>query len=111
MKMKDGLAGACAVVEDRAIAGEKIAFAGELRGDQMQLADHGLVFGLRVVQRNEMFSRAEQDVRGRFWTEFSLRQFCRTGSQRSLVAPRNLFGKKNSRKPVRIKGRTIDVQP
>ena len=65
MKMKDGLAGACAVVEDRAIAREKIAFAGELRGDQMQLADHGLVFGLRVVQRNEMFSRAEQDVRGR----------------------------------------------
>jgi len=65
MKMKDGLAGACAVVEDRAIAREKIAFAGELRGDKMQFADDGLILRRRVIERNEMFSRAEQDVRGR----------------------------------------------
>lgn len=65
MKMEDGLAGAGAIVEDGAIACQEIALAGELRSDQMELADDGLIFGRRVVQRNEMFARHKQDVRGR----------------------------------------------
>lgn len=50
MKMKDGLACTGAVVEDGAIAVEEIAFASELRGNQMQLADYGLIFMRGVVQ-------------------------------------------------------------
>jgi len=65
MEMEDGLAGAGAVVEDRAIAVEQIALAGELRGNQMELADHRLILVRRVVERNKMFSRDKQDVRRR----------------------------------------------
>src|SRR5277367_2996364 len=65
MEMEDGLAGAGAIVEDGAIAVEKIAFSGELRGHQMQFADHRLVFMCRIVQRNKMLSRDKQDVRRR----------------------------------------------
>ena len=35
MEMKDGLAGTGAIVEDGAITCEQVAFAGQLRGDQM----------------------------------------------------------------------------
>src|SRR5580658_9420036 len=62
MKMEHGLACASAIVEDRAITVKQVALAGELRGNQMQLADHRLVFRSCVVQRNKMFSRAQQYV-------------------------------------------------
>jgi len=65
MEMEDGLAGAGAIVEDGAIAVEKIAFSGELCGDQMQLADDRLIFMRRVVQGNKMFSGDKQDMCGR----------------------------------------------
>src|SRR5580692_2346766 len=64
MQMKDGLARAGTVVEDRAIAVEEVTFAGEFGGNQMQLADHRLIFVRRVVQRDKMLSRDEQNVRG-----------------------------------------------
>ena len=35
VEMKDGLARASAVVEDRAVALQQIAFAGEFRGNQV----------------------------------------------------------------------------
>src|ERR1700689_2598494 len=49
MKVKDGLAGTGAVVEDGAISIEQVPFAGEFRGDQMQLADHRLILVRGVV--------------------------------------------------------------
>lgn len=50
MEMKDGLAGTGAVVEDGAITVEKISFTGQLRGDQMQLADDRFIVVRCVVE-------------------------------------------------------------
>src|SRR5580700_11389043 len=65
MQMKNGLAGAAAVVEHRAVASQKIALSGELRGHQMQLTNYGLILCFCVVQRNKVSSRTQQNVRGR----------------------------------------------
>src|ERR1700722_2209821 len=67
--MKYRLTGAGTVVEDGAVAVEQIALAGELSGNQMQLADHGLIFGFCGVQRNKMLSRAQKNMRGRLWAD------------------------------------------
>src|SRR6266567_1470865 len=65
MEMEYRLACAAAVVYDRAVAFEEMAFAREVRGDQLQLAKNGLIFWHRIRQRFEMFARTNQDVRGR----------------------------------------------
>ena len=65
VEMKNRLAGAGTIVEDRAISIEQIAFSGELRGNQMQLADDRLILVRRVVKRNEVLSRDKQNVRRR----------------------------------------------
>src|SRR6266849_883633 len=64
VEMEDGLAGAGAVVEDGAVAGEEIFFGGEFRGDHQELAEERLVFGWGVVKGFKMFARAEEDVYG-----------------------------------------------
>src|SRR6266849_4415276 len=64
MQMENRLAGAAAVVDDRTIAGEQTELCGQLRGEQLQLAEERLVAGLGVVQRREMFSRTNENVRG-----------------------------------------------
>jgi hypothetical protein len=69
MEMKDGLARPAAIVYDGAVAFQKIAFAGKLRGDQLEFAKNGLMIGCGLVQRFEMFARANQNVRGRLWTD------------------------------------------
>src|SRR6266851_7721230 len=51
MQMKDGLPSAFTVVQYCAVAGEKIQFARQLRGDELQLAEHRLVFRTGLVQR------------------------------------------------------------
>src|SRR5580704_11993006 len=65
MQMEDRLTSASAIVKDRAVTLQQIALAGDLRGDQMQLTNHGLILGFCVVQRCKMLSRAQQDMRGR----------------------------------------------
>ena len=69
MEMEDGLACPAAIVYDGAVAFQKIAFAGQLRGDQLQFAKNGLMFGCGFVERFEMFARANQNVRGRLRTD------------------------------------------
>jgi hypothetical protein len=65
VQVKDGLAGAAAVIEDGAIAREEIAFGGELRGDELQFPEKGLIAVMRVLERRKMLSWADQNVRGR----------------------------------------------
>src|SRR5689334_19813385 len=65
MQVKNRLPGACSVVQHRAITGEKIQLARQLRRDELQLAEHGLILGTGLVQRSKMFARTNQDVRGR----------------------------------------------
>jgi len=65
MQMKDRLAGAGAVIQDRAIAREDLAFARKLRSNQLQLSKYGLIFGGGFGQRLKMLARANQDVRRR----------------------------------------------
>src|SRR2546421_2355030 len=65
MEMEDGLARPAAIVYDGAVAFQKMAFPGKLRGGQLQFAKNVLMFGGGLVQRFEMFARANQDVRGR----------------------------------------------
>ena len=67
--MEDGLARAETAVYHSAVAFEEIAFASELRGDQLQLAEDGLIFGRGLGQRFKMLARANQDVRGRLRTD------------------------------------------
>ena len=64
VQMEDGLAGAAAVVKDRAIAGEEMVFGGKFRGDELEFAKKGSVARLRVLQRGEMFAGADEDVHG-----------------------------------------------
>src|SRR5260370_21147167 len=40
-------------------------FAGELRGDQLEPAKDGLIFGRGIRQRFEVFARTNQDMRWR----------------------------------------------
>src|SRR5206468_9400558 len=61
MQMKDRLAGAGAVIQDRAIAREDLAFARKLRSNQLQLSKYGLIFGGGFGQRLKMLARANQD--------------------------------------------------
>ena len=65
VQMKHGLAGTAAVVDHGAIAGEQVAFRGQLCRYQLQFAKQRLVSVLRIVQRGKMLSRANQNVRGR----------------------------------------------
>src|SRR2546423_9048639 len=65
MQVEYGLARSRAVVKNSAIAFQKIAFARQLRGYQLQLPKHGLIRGCGFVQRRKMFAWAEQNVRGR----------------------------------------------
>ncbi len=50
MQMKDGLPRASAVVEDRAVAFQQVALAGQFRRDEMQLTDHSLIFRASLIQ-------------------------------------------------------------
>jgi hypothetical protein len=75
MKMEDGLAGARTIVEDRAISIEQVTLAGELCGNQMELADHRLILVRSVVERNEMFSRDKQNVGGRLRADVLEREY------------------------------------
>ena len=63
MQMKNGLACAAAVVENGAIAGEKVAVLGQLGGDKLQFTEERLVGVRSIVQSREMLARANQDVR------------------------------------------------
>ena len=65
VKVKDGLAGATAAIEHRAIAGEEIALFGQFGGNELQFAEEGLICFRSIVQRREMLARANQNVRGR----------------------------------------------
>src|SRR2546429_2614108 len=65
MVLEEGLGCSAGVVYDGAVAFQKIALAGKLRGGQLEFAKNGLMFGCRLVQRFEMFARANQNVRGR----------------------------------------------
>ncbi|HTA59108.1 MAG TPA: hypothetical protein VK805_13175 [Candidatus Baltobacteraceae bacterium] len=65
VEMENGLAGAGAVVEYGAVAGQEIALGGEFGSYQLQLAKQRLVGGLGIVQRDEMFLGANQNVHGR----------------------------------------------
>src|SRR3981189_1802269 len=65
MEMENGLARAAAIIEHGAVAFEEVAFAGELRGDQLKFAKDSLIFRCGFVQRFEMFAWTNQDVRGR----------------------------------------------
>ena len=65
VKMKDGLPSTAAVVEDHAVAVGDLLLAGDLCGDEQQLPEDALVGGIGIVQRSEVFSRTDQDVRGR----------------------------------------------
>src|SRR6266478_1499018 len=46
-----------------------MAFARELRGDQLELAKNGLIFRCRIRQRFEVFTRTNQNMRGRLWAD------------------------------------------
>src|SRR6266581_8899443 len=74
MQVKDRLPRAASVVHHRAVAFEQLAFARQLRGDQLQLAKEGLIFGRGVGQRFEMLTRANQNVRGRLRTDIFKRE-------------------------------------
>src|ERR1700722_16788735 len=63
--MKYGLACATAVVQHGAVAGGQIALASKFRGDELQLAKHGRVLRSGFRQRDQMLSRAGEDVGGR----------------------------------------------
>lgn len=63
--MKHCLPGIRTVVEDRAISGGDAAFGRDLRGDEVQVADHRLVACSGFGERSEMLARDNQDVRGR----------------------------------------------
>jgi hypothetical protein len=62
VQMKDGLAGATAVVEYRAIAGVKIALGGELRGNEQKSAQERLIAVLCVVESRKMPPGADENV-------------------------------------------------
>src|SRR2546425_7531542 len=74
VKMKDGLARAGAIVQHSSVAFQQLAFARQLRGDQLQLAEERLIFGRGVGQRFEMLTRANQNVRGRLRADIFKRE-------------------------------------
>src|SRR5690349_16114317 len=74
MQMKDRLAGAGAIIQDRAIAREDLAFTRELRGHQLQLAEYGLILGRGFGQRYKMFAWTNQDVRRRLRADILKRE-------------------------------------
>ena len=65
VKVKHRLPGAAAVVEDRAVAIGQLSFAGKLCGKQLQAPEHRAIFRARVGERNQVFPRTDQDMRGR----------------------------------------------
>ena len=65
VKMKDGLPGAAAIVEDGAIAGEQMAFGGQFRRDMQQFSQEGFIRMRSVVQSRKMFTRTNEEVCGR----------------------------------------------
>src|SRR5580692_371100 len=72
--MEYGLAGASAIVEDRAVAFQYFALAGQLSRNQMQLANHRLILDFCVVQRNQMLSRAQKNMCGSLWADVLKRE-------------------------------------
>jgi len=64
MEMENRLAGAAPIIEDGAVAGEQVAFRGQLGGDELELAEKRGVARMRVLESREVFARANQDVRG-----------------------------------------------
>jgi hypothetical protein len=65
VKMKHGLTRPAATVDNRAVAVKEIALTGDLRRDQMKFAKDDLILGGSIVQRCEVLSRANENVRGR----------------------------------------------
>ena len=65
MQVKDGLSRASAGIDYRAVARLQIAFACELRGDELEFAEDGLIGDGGFLQRRKMFARAQQNVRRR----------------------------------------------
>ncbi len=65
VKMKHGLARTAATVDYCAVPIEEIALTGDLRRDQMKFAKDDLILGNSIVQRCEVLSRANENVRGR----------------------------------------------
>jgi hypothetical protein len=68
VEMKHGLARSVAAVDYRAVAIKEIALTGDLRRDQMKFAKDNLILGDSIVQRCEVLSRANENVRGRLRT-------------------------------------------
>jgi hypothetical protein len=64
VEVEDGLAGACAVVHDCAVAGGELAFGSELRGDELQAAEQESIGGRDAGERFDVLARADQDVGG-----------------------------------------------
>ena len=65
VQVKNRLAGAGAVVEDGAVAGEQVALCGKFCGDELELSEERLVIMVRVVQRSEVFPWTNENVSGR----------------------------------------------
>src|SRR2546426_518824 len=74
MQVKDRLARAGAIVQHSSVAFQQLAFARQLRGDQLQLAKERLIFGRGIGQRFEMLTRANQNVRGRLRADIFKRE-------------------------------------
>ena len=53
-----------AAIEQGAIAAGDTAFGGDPGGDQVQVADQGLVFGGGLGEGGEVFPRDHQEMRG-----------------------------------------------
>ena len=65
VQVQHGLSSTASVIEHRAVAGEQVAFRGQLRRHQLQFPQQRLVTMLRIVQRAKMSSRTNQNMRRR----------------------------------------------
>jgi hypothetical protein len=65
MQVENRLARPAAGVENSPVAIREIPLARELRGDEHDLSEQGLILRLRFVKRREMFPRAQENVRRR----------------------------------------------
>jgi hypothetical protein len=69
VNVRNGLARIRPGIDNRPVASAQLTFPSDLGGDSLQSTKYGFVFGGRMIKRRHMFSRADEDVRGRLWTD------------------------------------------
>ena len=73
--MEHGLASSAAIVEDGAVTGQKIALRSEFGGNELELAQHCLIFLRGIVERGKVFSRTDQNMCRRLRVDIFKREY------------------------------------